>query len=69
MKARSDKTEIRGLRSTLRNARSALRYLLDRAPINELDKGLARTVIDHIDDRLAPKVRRGARGARKGERR
>jgi hypothetical protein len=60
VRQRSDKTEIRGLRMTLRNARAALRHVLDRAPLDELDRGLCRTVVSHINNRLAPKLRRGA---------
>jgi hypothetical protein len=52
---RSDKTEIRHLRMTLRNARAALRHLLERAPLNEDDERLARMVVEHINARLAPK--------------
>jgi hypothetical protein len=59
MRKRSDKTEIRGLRLTLRNARAALRHLEDRSPLDDWDKGLCRTVIRHIDDRLAPRRARG----------
>ena len=37
MRMRSDKTEIRRLRFTLRNARAALRHLEERAGLDELD--------------------------------
>jgi hypothetical protein len=41
-RTRSDKTEIRGLRFTLRNARAALRHLIERAPLDAWDKGRKR---------------------------
>jgi hypothetical protein len=41
-RTRSDKTEIRGLRFNLRNARAALRHLIERAPLDAWDKGRKR---------------------------
>jgi hypothetical protein len=63
-RTRSDKTEIRGLRITLRNARSALRHLIERASLDEWDTGLCRTVVRHIDARLEPKRPRASRSGR-----
>lgn len=60
MRERSDKTEIRYLRSTLRHARYVLRgWLGDLRP--EYREGYTRDVLRMIDDDLAPKRRRRTR--------
>lgn len=64
MRPRSPETEIRRLRTTLRNARAALRHIIERAPLDEWDRSLCRTVVHHIDARLTPKRRRAKRTSR-----
>jgi hypothetical protein len=54
-RARSPATEIRYLRTTLRNARTCLLVTLDGSVTDEFKKSFAREQVRAIDQTLAPK--------------